>query len=145
VALILLDHRERDDNLQRILDWLDQDGVSFGGPAECTPAMDVFESSGAVEIIADLPGLRAEDIHVVFARGLVVVAGQKQPSRCEHRDAAFHLAERSFGRFARVFRMSGAADAGRARATLTAGELHIVIPRIEERRGGEIRIPIATE
>jgi HSP20 family molecular chaperone IbpA len=57
-------------------------------------------------------------------------------------DAAFHLAERGFGRFARAVRLAGAFDAGRARATLNAGELRVVLPRIDERRGSEIRIPI---
>jgi len=145
VALIVLEGRNSDDDLRRILEFLDQDGVPVGGPVECIPSMDVFETAATVEIIADLPGVRPEVIRVVFARGVVVVAGQKLPARCEHRDAAFHLAERSFGRFARMFRLAGAFDAGRARAILTAGELRIVIPRIEERRGGEIRIPITTE
>ena len=145
MALILLEHRNRDDDLRRILEWLEQEGVPVGGPAECIPSMDVFETAETVEILADLPGVRPEAIRVVFARGALVVAGQKLPSRCEHRDAAFHLAERSFGGFARLVRLSGAFDAGRARATLTGGELRVVIPRIEERRGGEIRIPITTE
>jgi HSP20 family molecular chaperone IbpA len=63
---------------------------------------------------------------------------------CSHGNAAFHLAERTFGRFARAVRISGAVDAGRARATLQTGELRVVIPRIDERRGQEIRIPIET-
>jgi hypothetical protein len=32
-------------------------------------------------------------------------------------------------------RLSGAFDAGRARATLSAGELRIVLPKIHDRRG----------
>jgi HSP20 family molecular chaperone IbpA len=44
-----------------------------------------------------------------------------------------------------VIRLAGAIDAGRARATLTAGELRIEFPRIEERRGRQIRIPLGTD
>lgn len=145
VALILVEHRnQEDDDLRRILDWLDHDGLPAGGPAEFTPAMDVLETSAGIEIVADLPGIPVEALRVVFTHGALVVAGQKLPAPCEHPDAMFRLAERSFGRFARVFRLSGPYDAGRARARLTAGELRVVVPRIEERRGGEIRIPIAT-
>jgi len=36
-------------------------------------------------------------------------------------------------------------DAGRARATLRKGELRVVFPRIEDRRGRQIRIPIGTD
>jgi HSP20 family molecular chaperone IbpA len=55
------------------------------------------------------------------------------------------MAERTFGRFARAVRIGGAVDAGKARATLVKGELRIVFPRIEERRGGQIRIAIGTD
>jgi HSP20 family protein len=139
---IMLQHSDIGDDLRRVLEWLQTEGFTPGGPAEFSPPMDVFETSAAVEILADLPGVPADSIRIVCARGIVVVAGQKLPSGCEHSEAAFHLAERAFGGFARFFRLSGAIDAGRARATLVSGELHVVIPRIEERRGREIRVPI---
>jgi HSP20 family protein len=141
---IMLQHSDIDDDLRRVLEWLHAEGFT-GGPTEYSPPMDVFETSATVEIVADLPGVPAESIRIVCTRGIAVVAGRKLPSGCEHREAAFHLAERSFGGFARFFRLSGAIDAGRARATLVSGELHVIIPRIEERRGREIRIPIVTE
>jgi HSP20 family protein len=140
VTWIALERLDAGEDLRRILKWLDGDSPAA---AECSPAVDVYETATAVELIADLPGVRAEAIRVIFVDGVLAVAGQKQPRSCEHRDAAFHLAERGFGRFARLFRLTGAFDAGRARATLTAGELHVVLPRIEERRGAQIRIPIA--
>ena len=144
MARIAVDYRDAGEDLRRILDWLDGEALSGAGPAECVPAMDVFETSSTLEIIADLPGVRTDTIHVVFAQGFLAIAGQKLPTGCDHRDTAFHLAERGFGRFARVLRLSGAFDVGRARATLTTGELHVVLPRIEERRGREIRIKIVT-
>ena len=53
-----------------------------------------------------------------------------------------HVAERSFGRFARAVRLSGAVDAGRAQGAFVDGELRIVLPRIAERRGRDIRIEV---
>ena len=50
-----------------------------------------------------------DSLHVVFSRGMVLIAGMKRTSVCRHADAAFHLAERSFGRFARGVRLSCAA------------------------------------
>jgi HSP20 family protein len=104
----------------------------------------VIETTTGVEIVADLPGVPRESVKVLVARDTVLIAGQKLATACEHHEAAFHLAERAFGRFARAVRLSGAFDAGRAAATLTGGELRVVLPRIEERRGREIRIPITT-
>jgi HSP20 family protein len=142
VAWIAVDRLDAGEDLRRILKWLEGESLAGTG-AECSPAMDVYETSTAVEVIADLPGVPADGIRVVFEEGVLAIAGQKHPRSCEHRDAAFHLAERGFGRFARVFRLTGAFDASRARATLQAGELRVVLPRITERRGARIRIPVA--
>ena len=134
--------RRTGDDLRRILNWLEGESLPGSGAVECSPAVDVFETAQTVEAIADLAGVPADKIRIVFSEGVLVIAGQKLPRGCEHGDAAFHLAERAFGRFVRVVRVSGAIDAGRASATLTAGELHVVMPRIDERRGAEIRVPI---
>jgi HSP20 family protein len=104
--------------------------------------MDVLETTEGIEILMDLPGVSASGLRLFFSQGTLVIAGQKRPAACAHGEAAFHLAERSFGRFARAVRLNGAFDAGRAAATLQGGELRIRLPRIDERRGGDIRIEI---
>lgn len=50
--------------------------------------------------------------------------------------------ERSFGRFARVVRLNAAIDGARCRAVLENGELRVDLPRIDERRGRAIVVPI---
>ena len=132
------------EEMRRLFDLLDGEARKSGPPGECSPAVDVVETPAQIEVIVDLPGLTKEDVQIVFARGSILVAGMKRPSACCHGDARFHLAERAFGRFARVIRIAGAVDGGRARATLAAGELRITVPRIEDRRGREIRIAIET-
>ena len=118
----------------------DDPAGSAGG--DCAPPMDVLESAAGVEIVMDLPGVAAASVQLVFSQGTLLIAGQKLPAPCSDRHAAFHLAERTFGRFARAVRIAGAFDAGRAAATLRGGELRVLLPRIEERRGREIRIEI---
>ena len=144
MARIYLERRELGEELRRLFDQLEGETHAAAPPNECNPPIDVVESDGAVEVLMDLPGVRHDQVHIVFARGTVLIAGIKRASACSHAGAAFHLVERAFGRFARAIRLPGAVDAGRARATLEAGELRITIPRIAERRGGEIRIAIET-
>ena len=110
--------------------------------AECTPPMDVVETGAGLEIRIDVPGVATTEIEIVFADSVLLVTGRKLPATCEHADAGFHMAERTFGRFARAIQVEGAFDAGRAAATLVTGELRVLLPRIEERRGGHIRVPI---
>ncbi|HEY0874060.1 MAG TPA: Hsp20/alpha crystallin family protein [Vicinamibacterales bacterium] len=139
---IYLERREMPDDLRRIFDLLDDEARSTAPPGECNPPADIVESQNSVEIIMDLPGVTADQLMVVFSRGTLLVSGVKKPRACQHADAAFHLVERAFGRFTRAFRIAGAVDAGAARATLSAGELRVVVPRIADRRGREIRIPV---
>lgn len=142
VARIFLERRDMGDDLRRLLELLDEGHRSSGTAAECTPPFDLIETAASLELIMDLPGVGAEAVQVLFTRNTLVVTGQKLPAACEHRDAAFHLAERAFGRFARAVRLTGAFDAGNAQASLRGGELHVVLPRIDDRRGAEIRIPV---
>jgi HSP20 family protein len=142
VANISLDRRVNKEDEARYRQWLDDS--SGPGGADCTPPMDVVETAAGIELVFDLPGVPASALSVGFSQGTVYVAGRKSPGGCAHAHAAFHLAERSFGRFVRAVRLIGAFDTGKATATLAAGELRVVLPRIEERRGRDIRIPVKT-
>jgi HSP20 family protein len=111
-----------------------------------TPAIDVVETDETVEVIMDLPGVGSQAVRVLFKAGSLVIAGEKLTSEsCASEGTAYHLVERGFGRFARVIRLSAAIDAGRARASLKAGELRVSVPRIVERRGGDIVIAITEQ
>jgi HSP20 family protein len=121
---------------------LAQDEEAGGAAGECAPPMDVLETAEGIEILMDLPGVEVSAVRLVFSAGTVIIVGRKRPPACAHGEAAFHLAERSFGRFARAVRLHGAFDAGHATATLKGGELRIALPRLEERRGRDIRIEI---
>jgi HSP20 family protein len=148
VARIFLERRNLisvDDDLRRVFDQL-QEGADWPqGGAECTLPLDVLETATAIEVVMDVPGVAPADLSVLFVRNTLVITGRKQPDACEHRDAAFHLAERTFGRFARGVRLAGAFDAGRAEATLRTGELRVMLPRIEERRGTKLRIGVRAD
>ena len=119
------------------------DGHAVPGAGDCVPPMDVLETGVGVELVIDLPGVPASAVTVVFSNGTVIISGRKTPGGCAHAHAAFHLAERSFGRFVRAVRLAGAFDGGRATATLTAGELRVTLPRIEERRGRDVPIAVS--
>jgi HSP20 family protein len=135
MARVYVERRELPAELLRLLD-------ANPAAAECTPPLDVIDTDAGVEAIVDIPGVPASSVEIVFSRNVLLIAGQKLATACAHGDAAFHIAERSFGRFARAISVEGAFDAGRATATLADGELRVVLPRLAERRGGQIRIPV---
>ena len=111
-------------------------------PIDCVAPMDVVETHDGLHIVLDVPGVRAGDLRIVLAGGDLTIAGRKPTCGTAHGEARFHLAGRTFGRFVRTLRLDGSFDAARATATLTAGELHILLPRLEDRRGQPIVVPI---
>ncbi|HEX4567608.1 MAG TPA: Hsp20/alpha crystallin family protein, partial [Vicinamibacterales bacterium] len=110
MARVYVDRRELPEDLQALL----EDGLS----PECTPPFDIIETAAGVEILMDLPGVSADEIEIVFARNVLLIAGRKLPRAFEEGRAAFHVAERTFGRFGRGITLDGAFDTDAATATL---------------------------
>jgi len=140
-----LEARELTDEIRRLFEEIDRAaGRTLPGPTgESSPTLDVIETDDAIEVIVDLPAVGGESLRVVLLRGVLVIAGDKRPPGLSHpHGSAFHLVERGFGRFARAIHLTTAIDGSRATATLKDGELRVVVPRIAERRGHELRIPI---
>ena len=79
---------------------------------------------------------------VALRRGTLLVVGAKLSPPMDTAQR-FHLAERSYGRFARAVRLAGAVNAARAQAFVTGGQLRVVLPRLEERRGQIFRIAVS--
>jgi HSP20 family protein len=109
---------------------------------ECRPPLDVVETATAVEVVVDVPGLAASALRVLMRRNVLMVVGAKGPAGGD-RPQRVHVAERNYGRFARTVRVDSAVDATRATASLRLGQLRIVLPRLDDRRG--LSIPIAVE
>jgi HSP20 family protein len=129
------------DAVRRLLRDLDQTHGP-GSVGECRPPIDVYETGDAVEVTLDVPGVGPDDIRVVVRENAVIVVGEKMPAACAAKDARFHLAERTFGRFARALRLLTPVDAARARAELSGGRLRISVPRIDDRRGRDIPVKV---
>ena len=127
---------------RRLLTELDREvpGVASLN-AECRPPVDVLQTASALEIVLDIPGVHPDSIRIAVRRDTLLVVGAKLAPTTDG-TLRYHLAERSYGRFARAVRISAAVDARQARTTATAGELRIVLPYLEDRRGKMLMIPV---
>lgn len=130
------------EDAKRLLAELDREvpGVASLN-AECRPPLDVFETATAVEVVVDIPGVALESLRVAVRRDTLLVVGAKMAPPADA-TTRYHLAERSYGRFARAIRLSSSVDPRRAKATATAGELRIVLPHLDDRRGAILMIPV---
>ena len=108
---------------------------------ECSPAVDVYETDDTIEIVVDLPGVDPTAVRVLSKGDAVLIAGEKPPRRTRG-ESSFHLVERGYGRFARVVRIGAPCEITSANATFVEGELRISLPKMKDRRGRTIQIPI---
>lgn len=132
------------EDARRLLLELDREvpGVSAIS-TECRPPLDVVETTHSVEVVVDVPGVAAESLRVAVRRSTLLVIGAKVAPRADG-SVRFHVAERSYGRFARAVRIAGAFDSRLARATAQDGQLRVVFPRLADRRGEVMLIPVNT-
>ena len=122
-------------------------GRAFGAESlagECAPAVDVYETDDAIEVMVDLPGVEPGAVRILAKGDGLLIAGDKAARRIRG-ESTFHLVERGYGRFARVVRIGRSCDPSRARARFRDGELQISIPKLTERRGRAIPIPISAQ
>lgn len=129
------------DEVRRLFEDLQQAHDAAPGGGLHAPPMDVIEREDALEIVMDLAGVAPEAVRVVFKSNTLIIAGCKWPSGpAPVRATAFHLVERTFGRFARAVRVAATLDLANARATMREGELRVHLPKLN--RGQEYVIPI---
>ena len=108
---------------------------------EPSPRIDIFEEDSDVVVKAELPGMKKEDIDVKLTENTITISGEKRKEeKVEKKD--FYRMERSYGSFARAFSLPSEVQADRAKAQFKDGILEIRLPKSEEAKQKEKRVPI---
>ncbi|HUB83720.1 MAG TPA: Hsp20/alpha crystallin family protein [Bryobacteraceae bacterium] len=117
-------------------------GISgFGNSGLWSPAIDVRERNGSIEIDAELPGLTKDDVKVESTEEGILIEGEKRREHEETREG-FRRSERSYGSFSRWIAVPKGAQTDKATAEFKNGMLHVRIP-VPENRQQRRKIPIA--
>ena len=132
--------REVNQLLERLADF---DRAS--GEAEWIPGVDVYECRGKLVIAAEVPGIPADSLRVSFHDRHLLITGERRERRPPASAASFHCMERPQGRFKRIILIDVAVDIQQAEAQVAGGVLTVTIPRVKDRRGREIIIPVRRE
>jgi len=114
------------------------DGTAFRPPS------DVAEVDDAVRIRLELPGVPQHSVQVWVRGDCIEVSGEKAMD-FPRGESSFLCLERIFGKFRRVFEVVGAVNLAKVSARMRDGILVITIPKIDERRGRERRVPVTGE
>lgn len=108
------------------------------------PNIDLCETPDDVVVRIELPGVAPRDVKLTIQSGKLRVQGIKRESNVSPALVCYYCLERSYGKFDREIPVHSVVDARRARGYLDKGVLTIRLPKLAERRGEPVEIPILT-
>jgi HSP20 family protein len=104
-----------------------------------TPACDIFEDKDGIKIVAEVPGLRPEDVKISLENNTLTIRGEKKQV-AEEKTERVHRYERSYGAFERSFALPSTVDAEKVAADYDNGLLTITLPTAERAKPREIAV-----
>lgn len=107
-----------------------------------TPPVDVSETTRAITLRIELPGVSAAQVKLGLHGSKLRIYGEKKKKSPRLQIISHLCSERSYGRFDRVIPLRWTIDVTGATAELANGMLTIHLPKLKDRRGSEFRIPI---
>src|SRR5207247_7953996 len=91
--------------------------------------VDVAEQNGEYKVLAELPGVKKEDIKVNVDGDEVSITAESRAERDEKDGERVLHSERYFGKVARAFRLGQEIDEERASAKYADGVLELTLPK----------------
>jgi HSP20 family protein len=116
-----------------------EDGGSLVG--QWVPPVDVVETKDAVQIVAELPGVKAEDVKISLENNVLTLRGEKRQAAEQQTDQV-HRYERYYGVFERSFTVPSTVDAEHIRAGYDLGVLTIQLPKLEKAKPRQIEVKV---
>lgn len=105
------------------------------------PPVDVTEDHEQVRVMAELPGVRPDDVKIQLENNVLTIRGEKvQESGSDQ--ARVQRFERSYGAFERAFTVPSTVDAERITATYEHGVLTVTLPKVERAKPRAIEVKV---
>jgi HSP20 family protein len=103
------------------------------------PLMNVYDSKEEFVIVAELPGVKKDDIRLTVDNGLLTISGERKTQSTPEK-AEWLRNEIQTGNFSRVIGLPRQVNASGISAELTNGILRVVLPKAEEAKPREVKI-----
>jgi len=105
------------------------------------PNVDIYEAASDLVVKFELPGVDPRTVQLSVNGNSLILRGSK-PKTEPQPGARYHCLERGFGSFKRVIRIGTPINTHRAQAEYRNGLLKVAFPKVPNRRGEEVTIPI---
>jgi HSP20 family molecular chaperone IbpA len=95
-----------------------------------TPAVDIFETEKEITLLADMPGVKADDLTIDLRDNTLTLEGDIAPADGQKEESIYE--EYTSGRFYRQFSLSEVIDQAKIDAQLQDGVLRLTLPKVEK-------------
>jgi HSP20 family molecular chaperone IbpA len=103
-----------------------------------SPAVDIFENDNSITVLADMPGVKAQNLNIDLRESVLTLTGWvTAPEPEKELDV---LREYQTGTFFRQFTLAETIDQAKIDAKLTDGVLRLELPKIERARPRQIAV-----
>jgi HSP20 family protein len=113
---------------------------SEGGSGRWSPAIEVAEQNGQLQVRAELPGLKPDDVKVEITEDALVIQGERKYEHEEEKGGVYR-SERRYGQFYREIPLPEGVNAEQAKAQFNDGVLEVTLP-VPEQKSNRRSIPI---
>ena len=110
-----------------------------GSSNRWTPALDVYQDKDQFTVVAELPGLKKEEIELSLHDGVLTISGERKQ---EKKGEEGYRNERFFGRFQRSVTLPASVEDNKVKATYQDGILKVVLPKAEEAKPKQIEVSV---
>lgn len=110
-----------------------------------SPSVDLCENKEKVQVSVELPGVKSEDVNLTVTAKEITIEGKKKHSPTTHKALSHFCCERQYGKFQRRIGLRWAININETSAELKDGILKITLPKLIDRRGKSVNIPIKSE
>jgi len=104
-------------------------------PVRWVPPMDIYETQNEIIAVAELPGVRQEDIRVYLKDGNLIISGAKQ-KLSGFSGQSYYCLECFYGTFKRSFSINVDIDSDNMDATFENGVLTVIMPKRNKGNSG---------
>ncbi len=110
---------------------------TYHGPVY-SPAVDIFESDDRIFLLADMPGVKPQDLKIDLREDTLTLSGRVEGGTSANEQTV--LTEYEPGTYFRQFTLSEVIDQSKIDAKLSDGVLRLELPKLERAKPRQITV-----
>ena len=128
-------HNEMDDLFDSFFRGLDRPFAGY----KAWPSIDVAEHEDNIEVRAEVPGCKAEDIDISVYGNTLTISGEKKHEE-EKKEKGYYHVESTYGSFRREIALPTDVDQSKIDAVCKDGVLSITLPKAATAKAVKVKV-----